>query len=155
MNQSIERVKEELNKHNVKFEILEFETTTKTALDAARAIGCDLSQIVKSLVFRDKSSNSAVLFLVSGSHKLNIPKVCDNLKLSIEKADADFVKEKTGFPIGGVPPIAHKERLKTFMDPLLLEFDEVWAAAGTPNSVFRISSKVLQRITNAKVIDLS
>ena len=154
MNQSIERVKEELNKLNVKFEILEFETTTKTALDAARAIGCDLSQIVKSLVFRDKSSDSAVLFLVSGSHKLNVLKVCDSLKLSIEKADADFVKEKTGFPIGGVPPIAHKERLKTFMDPLLLEFDEVWAAAGTPNSVFRISSKVLQRITNAEVIDL-
>ena len=130
-----------------------FPEGTKTAADAAAAIGVTVGQIVKSLVFG--VDNEIVMALVSGSNQL------DEKKLALAaggakcaRVDADAVREATGYPIGGVPPFGHSTQLRVFVDPDLLQYDEVWAAAGTWNDVFPIDPKVLSRITGAQVIDL-
>ena len=145
-------VQDYLSKFGLKLEVVEFSESTKTAQEAANAIGCEIGQIVKSLVF--KSQNKAVLFLVSGKNKLDVNKVSRNLRIEIKKADASFVKEATGFSIGGIPPVAHQTKLDTYIDQDLLEYKDVWAAAGMPFSVFRLEIRMLQPLTNGKVIQV-
>jgi prolyl-tRNA editing enzyme YbaK/EbsC (Cys-tRNA(Pro) deacylase) len=142
---------EELHLDN---DIINFEQTTKTAKDAAFALKCKVEQIVKSLVFKKKNKDEPIIILVSGSNRVDENKVSKIIGYEIEKADADFVKEKTGYAIGGVPPIGHKEKIDIYMDKDLLKFDFVWAAAGTPNSVFKIGSKTLLEISKAKTIEV-
>jgi prolyl-tRNA editing enzyme YbaK/EbsC (Cys-tRNA(Pro) deacylase) len=144
-------VQDHLLKFGLKVDIVEYSESTKTAQEAADAIGCELGQIVKSLVFRN-NKDQGLLFLVSGNNKLNVDKVGRELKIEIKKADADFVKKVTGFSIGGVPPVAHETHLETYIDQDLLAYNEVWAAAGMPFSVFRLESRMLQPLTNGKVI---
>ena len=139
-----------LQKFGLKLEVVEFEESTKTAQEAANAIGCEIGQIVKSLIFRNK--DQGLLFLVSGKNKLDTNKVSRELKIDLKKADAEFVKELTGFSIGGVPPIAHETALDTYIDEDLLAYKDVWAAAGMPFSVFRLESRMLQPLTNGKII---
>lgn len=139
-----------LQKFGLKLEVVEFEESTKTAQEAANAIGCEIGQIVKSLIFRNK--DQGLLFLVSGKNKLDTNKVSRELKIDLKKADAEFVKEATGFSIGGVPPIAHETALETYIDEDLLAYKDVWAAAGMPFSVFRLESRMLQPLTNGKII---
>ena len=146
-------VQEYLLKFGMKLEVVEYDESTKTAQEAADAIGCEIGQIVKSLVF--KSKNQPILFLVSGKNKLNVDKVSKELKIEIKKADASFVKEATGFSIGGIPPVAHQTTMDTFIDQDLLDYKEVWAAAGMPFSVFRLESRMLQPLTNGKVIQVT
>lgn len=146
-------VKDYLLQFGLKVDILEYSESTQTAQEAANAIGCEIGQIVKSLVFRNK--NQGLLFLVSGKNNLNVDKVARALKIEIKKADADFVKEVTGFSIGGVPPVAHQTQLETYIDQELLEYNDVWAAAGMPFSVFRLESRMLQPLTNGKVIEVN
>jgi prolyl-tRNA editing enzyme YbaK/EbsC (Cys-tRNA(Pro) deacylase) len=141
-----------LQKFGLKLEVVEFEESTKTAQEAANAIGCEIGQIVKSLIFRNK--DQGLLFLVSGKNKLDTNKVARELKIDLKKADAQFVKEVTGFSIGGVPPVAHENKLETYIDEDLLEYQDVWAAAGMPFSVFRLESRMLQPLTNGKVISV-
>ena len=137
----------------LQLEVVEFAESTKTAQEAADAIGCEIGQIVKSLIFKNK--NQGLLFLVSGKNNLDTNKVSRELKTEIKKADAEFVKEATGFSIGGVPPVAHKTKLETYIDQDLLGYKEVWAAAGMPFSVFRLESRMLQPLTNGKVIKVN
>jgi len=146
-------VQEHLLKFGLRLEVFEFSESTKTAQEAADAISCELGQIVKSLVFRN--NDQALLFLVSGKNTLDVKKISGELKLDISKADADFVKDTTGFSIGGVPPIAHKTKLTTFIDQDLLDYKDVWAAAGTPFSVFRLESRMLQPLTDGKPIKVN
>ena len=146
-------VQEYLLRFGLSLEIFEFSESTKTAQQAADAIGCELGQIVKSLVFRDH--DQALLFLVSGKNTLDVKKISREQKLDISKADADFVKETTGFSIGGVPPVAHKTKLTTYIDQDLLDYKDVWAAAGTPSSVFRLESRMLQPLTDGKPIKVN
>jgi prolyl-tRNA editing enzyme YbaK/EbsC (Cys-tRNA(Pro) deacylase) len=143
-------VQDYLLQFGLKVDILEYSESTKTAQEAANAIGCEIGQIVKSLVFRNK--DQGLLFLVSGKNNLNVEKVASELKIEIKKADADFVKKVTGFSIGGVPPVAHETKMETYIDQDLLDYDEVWAAAGMPFSVFRLESRMLQPLTNGTVI---
>jgi len=143
-------VQDYLLQFGLKVDILEYSESTKTAQEAADAIGCEIGQIVKSLVFN--SNDKGLLFLVSGNNKLDVDKVARELKIEIKKADADFVKKVTGFSIGGVPPVAHETKMETYIDQDLLAYDEVWAAAGMPFSVFRLESPMLQPLTNGKVI---
>jgi Cys-tRNA(Pro) deacylase len=145
-----QKVQDFLDQFGLDLKVIEFSKSTRTAQDAAEAIGCEVGQIVKSLVF--KFDNRAVMFLVSGKNKLDLEKVSNELNLKLKKADADFVKEVTGFSIGGVPPVAHKTKIPVFIDKTLLEYDVVWAAAGTPFSVFKIKSNKLKEITKAKII---
>lgn len=139
-----------LLKFGLKLEVVEFAESTKTAQEAANAIGCEIGQIVKSLIFKNK--DQGLLFLVSGKNNLDVQKVSRDLKIEINKANAEFVKKVTGFSIGGVPPVAHDTNLETFIDEDLLAYKDVWAAAGMPYSVFRLESRMLQPLTNGKII---
>ena len=146
-------VQDYLLQFGLKVDILEYSESTKTAQEAADAIGCEIGQIVKSLVFN--SNDKGLLFLVSGKNKLNVDKVARELKIEIKKADADFVKKISGFSIGGIPPVAHETKMETYIDQDLLAYADVWAAAGMPFSVFRLESRMLQPLTNGQVIAVS
>ena len=127
---------------------------TRTAADAAAAIGCDVAQIVKSLVFR-KRSGDALLVLVSGRNRVDEAKVGALVAEPIGKADAVFVRQATGFAIGGVPPAGHVEPIETLVDRDLLSLGELWAAAGTPQTVFPIAPEELVRVTGGRVADVA
>lgn len=137
------------------FEVLEFDASTRTAADAAEAIGCDVSQIAKSLVFAAAGSRRPVLVIASGSIRVDEAKVSTLLGEEIERADANFVREQTGFAIGGVPPIAHRVQPVVFIDGTLMGYQEIWAAAGTPNAVFRLGPDDLIRLSGGVVSDVA
>ena len=130
-----------------------FPDGTKTAADAAAAIGVDIGQIVKSLIFA--VDGEVVLAYVSGANQLDEKKLAAAAGgAKCARVDADVVREATGFPIGGVPPFGHTKQLRVFIDPDLLQYDEVWAAAGTWNDVFPIGPNDLVRASDAMVTDL-
>jgi len=129
--------------------VREFAASTATASDAAAAIGTTVGRIVKSLVFM--AGEQPVLVLVSGSNRVDVEKVGRLLRKPITRPNADLVKTLTGFSIGGVPPLGDAHRLATLIDRDLLQYDKVWAAAGTPNAVFAIAPPDLVRITAGRV----
>jgi prolyl-tRNA editing enzyme YbaK/EbsC (Cys-tRNA(Pro) deacylase) len=131
----------------------EFAESTATAVDAAAAIGTTVERIVKSLVFA--AGDQPVMVLASGPNRVDTTKLADLVGQPIRRANADQVREWTGFAIGGVPPLGHATRLETYVDQDLLQFDVVWAAAGTPNAVFAIDPNVLVRITGARVVEVA
>ena len=137
------------------FEVLEFEESTRTAADAAAAVGCTVGQIAKSLVFMASESRRPVLVITSGSVRVDEAKVSALLGESIERATADFVRETTGFAIGGVPPVGHQMPPVVFVDDTLLEYDVLWAAAGTPNTVFQVRPDELVRLSGGVVSDVA
>lgn len=151
---SIDRVRSALAVLNLQTEIKEFSASTRTSADAAAAIGCSVAQIAKSLVFRTKPSGRAVLVMASGANRVDEQKLAAALGETIGKADADFVRAETGFAIGGVSPVGHGLRLKTFIDEDLMAFSEIWAAAGSPNSVFRLTPQDLLRVTEGQILAL-
>lgn len=152
LSKNSQKVQDYLNSFGLKLEVVELAESTRTAQEAASAAGCEVGQIVKSLVFR--SGEEALLFLVSGKNQLDTHKVSQVIGKTISKADAIFVKEKTGYTIGGVPPVAHVTPIETYIDQDLLDYEEVWAAAGTPHAVFRLKSKDLPNLTGGKVIEV-
>jgi prolyl-tRNA editing enzyme YbaK/EbsC (Cys-tRNA(Pro) deacylase) len=111
-----------------------------------------VGQIVKSLVFRSADDARPILFLVSGSNRVNEKHVADIVNSALTRPDADFVREQTGFAIGGIPPFGHDRAIDTFMDEDLLGYDVIWAAAGTPNTVFSVDPAALRDATAARVI---
>ena len=133
------------------FEVLEFDTSTRTVADASAAIGCTVGQIAKSLIFRALDSNRPVLAIASGSVRVDESRLAGLLGEGIGRADAAFVREHTGFAIGGVPPVGHRSESVIFIDETLLTFETIWAAAGTPNAVFRLTPAVLVRLTGGTV----
>lgn len=149
-------VQEALDKLKLECKVLELPSSTRTAIDAASSIGCDIGQIVKSLVFRTKKTGKPVLVLASGPNQVDIKTIEDCVGESITKADADFVREVTGFAIGGIPPVGHKNAIDfIYIDQDLMALDEVWAAAGTPNAVFCIKSQDLFKATDGKLINIT
>ena len=150
LSKNSQKVQEYLNNFGLKINVLELTESTRTAQEAAIAAGCEVGQIVKSLVFR--SGEDALMFLVSGKNQLDVKKVEGLIGKEISKADADFVKQKTGYVIGGVPPVAFSSPIDTFIDKDLLKYEAVWAAAGTPHAIFQIKSNDLPRLTGGKVI---
>ncbi|HUQ95344.1 MAG TPA: YbaK/EbsC family protein [Bryobacteraceae bacterium] len=153
MSASAHKVQQTLDAAGVTAQVKEMPATTRTAKEAAAAIGCSVAQIAKSLVFRTESGQ-AVLVVASGANRVNESVLADLVGESIEKATPDFVREATGYAIGGVPPIGHAQTLNTWFDDALLDFDLVWAAAGTPFNVFAIEPTELIRITGGKSIRL-
>ena len=153
LSKNSQKVQDFLDQFSLKLEVVELEHSTRTAQEAAEAVGCEVGQIVKSLIFR--SADQPLLFLVSGKNKLNTAAVGKSLGFRLEKANADFVREKTGYAIGGVPPLAHAQKMEVYIDQDLLAFDAVWAAAGTPHAVFRLTSADLPRISGGAVIDVT
>ena len=142
-----------LQEYSLENNVIIFDNSTKTAQEAADQIGVQIGQIGKSIIF--KLNNEPILVITSGKNKVSIEKLEKLIGEGIEKADADFVYEKTGFSIGGVPPFGHKEKIKhIFLDKDLLNYQEIWCAAGTPFSVFKISSQRLIEIAQAKLADI-
>jgi prolyl-tRNA editing enzyme YbaK/EbsC (Cys-tRNA(Pro) deacylase) len=151
---SIARVEQALLAFGLKSPIRHFDASTRTSADAAAAIGCDVAQIAKSLIFRARNSNLPVLVIASGSNRVDEKKVEAALGERITKADADFVRDQTGFAIGGVAPVGHTGPVKIFIDRDLQQYDVIWAAAGSPHAVFRLSPSELERITGGQVTDI-
>jgi Cys-tRNA(Pro) deacylase len=133
---------------------LTFSQETRTAVDAAREIGCELGQIVKSLIFQ--ADNEPLLFLMSGSNRLDIDKAARAAEVrTLDKADATRAKEVTGYSIGATPPFGHAHHVRVFMDQSLMAYEQVWAAAGRPDSVFPAAPRALSTATGAVLCDLS
>jgi len=149
---SAERVRQALAGLGLMPEIKEFSATTRTSAEAAAAIGCTVAQIAKSVVFRAVGLNRAVLVIASGANRVDEKLVAAALGDRIAKADATFVRDKTGFAIGGVAPVGHTEKPVMLIDEDLLQHAEIWAAAGTPNSVFRLTPHELVAMTGGQVI---
>ena len=154
LGSSVKKVQQTLKSLGFSDEIVVFPDSTRTAIEAAQAVGCSVGQIVKSLVFRGALSHKPVLALVSGANRVNEKRLGLLVGEEIEKADADFVRQYTGFAVGGVPPVGHIERLATFIDRDLLQYDEIWAAAGSPHAVFRLTPGDLQRMASGEVVAL-
>jgi prolyl-tRNA editing enzyme YbaK/EbsC (Cys-tRNA(Pro) deacylase) len=145
------RVAEELRRRGVPGKVIEVPDSTRSAAEAAAAIGCDISQIVKSLVFRAVAQDQPVLVLASGADRVDEGRLAAVVG-PVEQATAKFVRDRTGFAIGGVPPVGHIEPLLTYLDEHLLDHDLVWAAAGTPRAVFPIEPRELVQVTSATVV---
>jgi len=137
-----------------RFAVLEFDASTRTAAEAAAAIGCTAAQIAKSLVFR-AASGRVVLVIASGAHRVDETRIAAKLGERVERADADFVRAKTGFAVGGVPPVGHQTTPIVLIDQSLMQFEEIWAAAGTPNAVFRLTPADLVALTGGAVAGLA
>ena len=135
-----------------RFKVMEFDASTRTAADAAAAIGCEVAEIAKSLIFRGANSGRAVLIIASGADRVDEKKAAAAVGEPIARADADFVREQTGFAIGGVPPVGHKQQPITLIEESLMRFAEIWAAAGTPNSVFRLTPAELVELTGGRTV---
>jgi prolyl-tRNA editing enzyme YbaK/EbsC (Cys-tRNA(Pro) deacylase) len=151
LSASARKVQQALETHGLSLEVVELRESTRTSREAAQALGCGVGQIAKSLVFRGARSGKPILVIASGSNRVNEGKLAELAGESAEKADADFVREATGFSIGGVPPVGHLRELVIYIDRDLLQYGEIWAAAGTPHAVFRLNSADLARITGGKV----
>lgn len=136
-------------------QVVELPDSTRTAMEAAQAVGCQVGQIVKSLVFKAKRSERPILVVASGANRVNEKIIEALIGEPLGKADADFVRQHTGFAIGGVPPVGHTEPVETFVDEDLLQYSEIWAAAGTPNAVFRLAPPDLVRMTAGQVFKIT
>jgi prolyl-tRNA editing enzyme YbaK/EbsC (Cys-tRNA(Pro) deacylase) len=152
---AIDRFREASVGTGIEIEPTRYPDGTKTAEDAARAIGCDVAQIVKSLVFVVEESGEAVLALTSGANRVDTEKLAAHVGAAVRRANADDVRAATGFAIGGTPPFGHPRPLRTLLDPVLATFPTVWAAAGTPDSVFPLSPEDLARATGAETVDVT
>jgi Cys-tRNA(Pro) deacylase len=150
---SVARVVEALRRAGIAAEITEFAESTRTAAEAARAVGAQVGQIVKSLVF--VAGDQPIVALISGANRADVAKLAALAGAPICQADAATVRAATGYAIGGVPPVGHLATLPAYMDADLCQYERVWAAAGTPNAVFPITPADLQRITGARVVDLA
>ncbi len=148
---SLRRVQEALDQSGLSLVVVELPKSTRTAQEAADAVGCDLGQIVKSLILRGADSNRPYLVLVSGPNRANLDRVSEAMGEPVQMADADFVREQTGFSIGGVAPVGLPDSIRTLIDQDLLQYQTIWAAAGTPRSVFSLSPDNLLELTAGDV----
>jgi prolyl-tRNA editing enzyme YbaK/EbsC (Cys-tRNA(Pro) deacylase) len=146
------RVQEVLAELGLDSRVVEFPSSTRTAQDAADTIGTTVGQIAKSLVFF--AGQDPLLIIASGKNRVNEKKIKAHIGAKIKRADADKVRDATGYAIGGVPPVGHTNPLRTIVDEDLMAYSEIYAAAGTPHAVFRLTPEELVRITEGEVIDL-
>lgn len=149
MGKSTDRVKAALDAANVETDILHLPASTHTADDAARACGCEVGQIVKSLIFTGTKTGKLLLLLVSGAQQVDLDAFAGAIGELLSRADPKDVRARTGFAIGGVAPVGHLEPPTTYMDKALMGYDHVWAAAGAPNAVFQIKPDKLADMTRA------
>lgn len=155
MSKSLARVRTALDRAGLSAEILEMSDGTRTAADAARAAGCTVDQIAKSIIFRGEETGHVVLFLTAGGNRVDPTRATAVAGQPLGKADAALIREETGFAIGGVAPVGHLKPVTAFFDPRLLDFDRVWAAAGTPRHFFAIAPRALLDLTGARVADFT
>ena len=155
LSSSAQRVQDILKERGFSSLVVELPDSTRTAREAAQAVGCRVEQIVKSLVFKGQNSNKPLLVVASGSNRVNEQRLSELAGEPIEKADADFVRQRTGFVVGGVPPLGHTEQLEIFIDQDLLQYEQLWAAAGTSHAVFQLSPSELKAMTGGRVVSIT
>jgi prolyl-tRNA editing enzyme YbaK/EbsC (Cys-tRNA(Pro) deacylase) len=155
LSQSAVKVQQILTAFGLKLEVIELPDSTRTAQEAAQAIGCQIGQIAKSIIFQALTNHQPIMVIASGSNRVSEKVIEGLIGEAVGKANADFVHQRTGFAIGGVPPVGHTEHLDTFIDQDLWQYQEIWAAAGTPHAVFRLTPDDLLRITTGMVIKVT
>lgn len=155
LSASAAKVQAALAARGYSFDVLELDQSTRTAAEAAAAIGCEVAQIAKSILFRGQKSGKPVLVIASGVNRVDEKAVAEMLGETLGKADAAFVRKETGFVIGGVPPVGHDKPIETFIDEDILDYDSIWAAAGTPFAVFRLDPRSLAALTGGKVASVA
>lgn len=148
---SAQRVQDALTAQGFTNTVIELADSTRSSAEAAAAVGCEVAQIAKSLVFKGAARHRAILIIASGANRVHEKRVGAQLGEKLEKPDADFVREQTGYAIGGIPPLGHAQSLTTLIDEDLLQYSEIWAAAGHPNAVFRLTPDELVRMTGGTV----
>ncbi|MEM7439843.1 MAG: YbaK/EbsC family protein [Pseudomonadota bacterium] len=154
MSKSLKRVKRAAEELGLTTQVVET-AEAKTAAMAADAVGVDIDQIAKSIIFRGEGSGQAILFLTAGSNQVDAAKASALAGEPLGKADAALIRAQTGFAIGGVSPIGHLNPIRAFIDPRLAEFEVIWAAAGTPRHVFSVAPDDLVRVTGAQIGDFT
>jgi Cys-tRNA(Pro) deacylase len=152
LSPSAQKVQDALRDLGFDLTVIEHAESTRTAQEAAERVGVTLGQIVKSLIFKGKKSGKPILVLTSGANRVDEKRIKEYAGEKIGRADADFVRGVTGYAIGGVPPIAHAQHMETYLDEDLMQYDVVWAAAGTPNAVFELTPDDLQKMTGGRVV---
>lgn len=155
MSKSLTRVRRALEAAGMRVDIREMPGETRTAAQAADAAGCALDQIAKSIILRGQDSGAALLFLTAGGNRVDDRKASAMAGEPLGKADAALIRAQTGFAIGGVAPVGHLNPIRAWIDPRLLEFREVWAAAGTPRHIFPIAPDDLQRLSGAVLAEFT
>jgi Cys-tRNA(Pro) deacylase len=152
LSPSAKKIQDTLKTLGFNNEVIESTVSSRTAAEAAERVGCDVGQIVKSLIFKGSESGKAILVLTSGANRVDEKLISSYSGEKIQRADPEFVRAVTGFAIGGVPPIGHPNPLDTYIDNDLMGYQEIWAAAGTPNALFKLSPDDLQTMTRGRVI---
>lgn len=155
LSAAAQRVQAALQAEGMSLEVLELAASTRTAQEAAQAVGGQVSQIVKSLIFRGQQSQKPYLLLVSGANQVNLERLAATLGEPLEKPNADYVRQVTGFAIGGVPPVGHATPLEALIDLDLLHQPLLYAAAGTPNALFALTPQQLQLLTRGRVLPMA
>ena len=148
------RIQDVLHDHNLGLKVIEFKELTRTSQEAASTIGCEVGQIAKTLIFKGKTTGKPICIIASGKNRVDEKKIEQLVGEEIEKPDAEYVLKHTSFVIGGVPPIGFKFDIKPLIDEDLMAYQEIWAAAGTPFSVFRLSPNDLLLITQGRIVNI-
>lgn len=151
LSPAAQKVQDALKAHGFSNEIIELPDSTRSAAEAAQAIGCRVEQIAKSLIFKTRRNQQPLLVIASGINRVDEKRLAGLAGEAVEKADAEFVRQKTGFVIGGVPPLGHAEEIETYLDEDLLTYETIWAAAGTPHAVFCLTPSELEALTGGKI----
>ncbi len=151
---SPQKVQEALKALGFTNQVLELQSSTRTSAEAAQAVGCTVEQIAKSIVFQGRQTHKPILVIASGPNRVNEKRIEEFISEPLGKADANYVRNHTGFVIGGVPPLGHLEKLEIFIDEDLLKYEEIWAAAGSPNAVFKLTPSDLIKMTSGRVVSI-
>ena len=154
MKKSARTIQAALDAAGLNADVVELPASTRSAKEAAAAVGCAVAAIAKSIVFESAESGRPVLVIASGVNRIDESRVAEVLGEPLHQATPDSVRAATGFAIGGVPPFGHASQIRTFVDRDLLQFDAIWAAAGTPNAVFKLRPGELVTIAAGEVIDV-
>ncbi len=152
LSPSAQKVQDQIKALGFDYTVIEHAESTRTAQEAAERAGCELGQIVKSLIFKGRDSGKPILVLTSGANRVDEKRISEYAGEAISRPDADFVRTMTGFAIGGVPPVGHLQKMETYLDEDFLQYDVIWAAAGNPNAIFELKTGDLQKMTNGKVV---
>jgi prolyl-tRNA editing enzyme YbaK/EbsC (Cys-tRNA(Pro) deacylase) len=152
LSTSAQKIQDQLKSLGYDYMVIEHVESTRTAQEAADRAGCELGQIVKSLIFKGKESGKPVLVLTSGANRVDEKRISEYAGEAIGRAEADFVRSVTGFAIGGVPPVGHAQKMETYIDEDFLQYQTIWAAAGTPNAIFELKTSDLQAMTGGKTV---
>jgi prolyl-tRNA editing enzyme YbaK/EbsC (Cys-tRNA(Pro) deacylase) len=152
---SAQKVQDALAARGFSNQVIELPDSTRTATEAASAVGCTVGQIAKSLIFAGRTSGRMFLVIASGANRVNEKSLQALVGEKIAKADADAVRTQTGFAIGGVPPLGHAHPILTYIDADLFAFEQIWAAAGHPNAVFALTPAELVAMTGGQIVSIA